>query len=71
MFRSSRVSYKCIPFYNIYSHNRKTVIFLNRVRILGLMECKKTGNDCFRDTAFKNNVKLKKYYAENPVKQPV
>ena len=37
---------------------------LDHVRIIGSMECGKTRNDCFRANASKENVKLKKYYAQ-------
>ena len=32
--------------------------------IIGSMECGNTRNDCFHDNAPKNNIKLKKDYAE-------
>ena len=32
------------------------------------MECGRTKNDCFHDNASKNNIKLKKYYAEKFIK---
>ena len=37
---------------------------LSHARILGSMECGKSGYDCFRDNASKNNLNFEKDYAE-------
>ena len=44
----------------LHSHNRKLSFRLPPVRILGSMECGRSRNDCFRSSASKNNIKLKK-----------
>ena len=41
------------------------------VRILGSMGCGKTRNDYFHKKSWRNNLKLKKYYAEKSAKQLV
>ena len=46
------------------SPENKMSFYLARVGILGLMECEKTRNDYFHDNQYKNNLKLKKDYAE-------
>ena len=44
---------------------KKLSFNLAYVRIIGSMECGNTRNDYFQVTSGKNNLNLKKYYAEN------
>ena len=57
-------------FYKKYyiSTIEKLSFYLAHVRILGSMEYEKTKNDCLRANASKNNIKLKKDYAEKSSK---
>ena len=55
----------------LHSHNRKLSFRLPPVRILGSMECGRSRNDCFRSSASKNNIKLKKIMRKNSAKKTV
>ena len=49
----------------------KLSFHLADVRIIGLMECGKTRNDCFLSYASINNVKFKRIIQKNSEKRPV